>query len=81
MFGSALGVPLHKIEGMLDLYLLELTQDRYKPDYVNHLRRQQAERLRKKRDDQTLMQKVSKLTVKDSDLPPVKPRGRAHRRR
>ena len=76
LFGNALGISSRQIEGMLDLYLLELTQERYRPDYLDQLRRQRKERLKKKQDDQTLLQKVGKLTVEDADLPPIRGRGK-----
>jgi hypothetical protein len=81
LFGRALNVPLPTIEGMLDLYLLELTQDRYKPEHVQQLRRQRAERRRKQSEDKSLLDKVARMSVTDKDLPPAKPTGRARRRR
>ena len=81
LFGRALNVPLQTIEGMLDLYLLELTQDRYKPEHVQHLRRQRAERRRKTQEDQAMLNKVARMSVSDEDLPPVKPKGGTRRRR
>jgi hypothetical protein len=81
LFGRALNVPLQTIEGMLDLYLLELTQDRYKPEHVQQLRRQRSERRRKQVEDKTLLEKVARMSAVDKDAPPEKSKGRTRRRR
>ena len=61
ILGDGLGVPSERVEAMLELYMLELSQDRYRPHVAQalrafrHARRAQVDR------DSELLAKVDKL--------------------
>lgn len=79
LVGSALHVPSDRIEGLLELYGQELYGDKYKPVFFEKLRKEKQEKLRAKLTDNSLLNKVGKMTVPDKDLPPI-PKKRRRRR-
>ena len=79
LVGGGLNVPGDKIQRMLELYGLELYQDRYRPAHLESLRRAKRERVRKRMEDVQLLDKVAKMDVPDSQLPPLPKK--KHRRR
>ena len=79
LVGRALNVPGQRIEHILELYGLELYQDRYRPAHVESLRRAKKERVQKHLADEMLLEKVGKMEVPESKLPPM-PRKRSRRR-
>lgn len=81
LIGNALGVERPRIESMIEFYLLELSQDRYRPSVVAALRGVRKARKVKVQQDQALLAKLDKFTVPDEDLPPPpKAKGRGRRR-
>lgn len=61
VMGEGLGVPSERIEAMLELYMLELSQDRYRPYVAQALRAFRHARRAQVNKDQELLAKVDKL--------------------
>lgn len=80
VIGRGLGVAGEALDGMLRLYRQEVTQVRYRPETLAAIRRNMAQQTAKRRSDETLLKKVEKLTVPDSELPPL-PKKPSRRRR
>ncbi|MGL5247652.1 MAG: hypothetical protein ACRC8U_05580 [Brooklawnia sp.] len=80
ILGAGLGLDSQRLTGMLEEYRLELSQDRYRPAIIETMRRAKKTQARKQQADKDLLAKVDKLTVPDSELPPL-PKPKARRRR
>jgi hypothetical protein len=78
LLSLALDVPEERVEPLLDVYRLEVSQDRYHPSIVVAARKARAQRTQKAVRDAKLLDRVERLTVKDDDLPPT-PRVRRRR--
>jgi hypothetical protein len=61
---------------MLDLYLLELSQDRYRPSIVQAARTARTARKQQKKEDTALLARVDAFTESDDDVPMPKRRSR-----
>lgn len=68
ILGDAVGLSAPALDGMLDIYMLELFQDGYRPSVVAALRSTRSKRKRKTLRDQALLEKVEKFTVSDEEL-------------
>jgi hypothetical protein len=79
LVAAGLNLPEEKVEAMLDLYLLELSQDRYRPSIVAAARAARAARKRQKLADTKLLEKVDRMTVADEAVPST-PRARRRSR-
>ena len=62
-------------------YRLELSQDRYSPSIIEVMREARRAQVRQAKKDAELLAKVENLTVPDEELPPIKPRPKARRRK
>jgi hypothetical protein len=69
-----------QIEGMMELYLLELSQDRYRPQMLKGMRNVRKARRQKERQDSALLDRLNQMTVPDEDLPPPPTKGKRTRR-
>ena len=71
ILGVGLNLPEERLDTLLDLYLLELSQDRYRPSIVMATRAARQARKNKALADHELLEKVNRLTVTDDDLAPI----------
>jgi hypothetical protein len=69
LIGQGLGMAEDGVESMLDLYLLELSQDRYRPSIVQAARAARSGRKQQKENDKALLARVDALTESDDDVP------------
>jgi hypothetical protein len=81
LIGDGLGIDEELVGNRLDLYLLELSQDRYRPSIVAAGRAARKARKQQAAADQTLLDKIGKYTVDDGDLPPIPDVGRGAAKR
>lgn len=68
--GHGLRVPVEAIQRMLELYGLELYQDRYRPAHIESLRKTRNERRQKRLTDERMLLKVAAMDVPEERLPP-----------
>ena len=80
VMGAAQSVPAEAVEGMLNLYQMELYQDRYHPMMVAVMREVKKRKRSDKNKDQEILQRVDKMTVPDDQLPPARKRGGRRKR-
>lgn len=59
------------MQAALDLYLLELSQDLYRPEVHKALGSARRAQKRREVEEKRLLEKVGKMTI-DADLPPTK---------
>jgi hypothetical protein len=76
LIGTGLGLAEEGVESMLDLYLLELSQDRYRPSIVQAARTARTARKQQKKEDTALLARVDAFTESDDDVPMPKRRSR-----
>jgi hypothetical protein len=82
LLGAGLHVPGKTVSQMLELYALELSQDRYRPAIIEAMRQTRLAQAAQQEADKKLLEKVEQLTVPETELPPLpKPKGRARRRK
>lgn len=74
LIGAGAGVPEDAIERELDLYLVELSQDRYRPAVVAALRAARTSKRQREHEDRRLLDRLDKLTVADEKPPKRRPR-------
>ena len=67
LIGKIAGFSPVQIEGMIDLYTLELYQEGYRPSVVAALRNARTKRRQKSTKDNKLLEKVEKFTVSDEE--------------
>lgn len=68
LIGQGLGLDEEHVEGMIDLYLLELSQDRYRPKLVQALREARSARQQKAATDEHLLKRVQSMDVGEAEL-------------
>ena len=69
LLSEGLGIPDERVTSLLDLYRLELSQDRYRPATVAAGRKARTRRKQQAKADHALLSRVDALTVRDEDLP------------
>ena len=67
LLGRVAGFSPAQIEGILDLYTLELFQDGYRPSTIAALRAARTVRRRKVTQDQDLLKKVERFSITEDE--------------
>jgi len=80
LLGAGLGVGEKHIDRALELYQLELSQDRYRPTTIESMRRVRMAQVEKRKSDERLLERVEKLTASEDELP-TPPKAKKSRRR
>ena len=68
LVGRATGFNAAQIDGMLDLYTLELFQSGYNPSAATSLREARKSRLNKVTQDRKLLEKVERFTAPETEF-------------
>lgn len=69
ILGEGLRLNPEKVETLLDLYMLELSQDRYRPSLVAATREARRSRKQQMISDSKLLDMVSKLSAGEPETP------------
>lgn len=77
--GEGLGVKPEALQSHLDLYMLELSQDVYRPAIHEALRHARTARRRKEQEERRMLEKVDRMTATDAEVPLPKATGQRRR--